>query len=331
MQPIGAVTKKEPKTDLRMQPIGAVTKKEPKTETALRTVSAGVKRKQSDVIPIGAVPSAGIQCKRSDVIPIGAVPSAGVQCKRSNGIPIQAVPSAGVECKRSDVIPIGAVRKYQPSHTTPIGAATNRQHVDMKSANAEEIPHGRLRVTEPPYPPPWLATAGPPPEVLRPAGPSFPPSWRVLHQREVRIHVWGGQADDRDLDYVVDCRCFSDPGHDPSLRSHSGHHDETLASVSGHKLFTKEVDKLLRFLVQFQGPVVQLGFFCRAGKHRSVAMSWLTRVLVQSLGAVSCRMHYSRQSSHLCWSCARCREDTARKSNLETELAEYARERIQDL
>ncbi|CAE7216934.1 unnamed protein product [Symbiodinium natans] len=145
MQPIGAVTKKEPKTDLRMQPIGAVTKKEPKTETALRTVSAGVKRKQSDVIPIGAVPSAGIQCKRSDVIPIGAVPSAGVQCKRSNGIPIQAVPSAGVECKRSDVIPIGAVRKYQPSHTTPIGAATNRQHVDMKSANAEEIPHGRLR------------------------------------------------------------------------------------------------------------------------------------------------------------------------------------------
>ncbi|CAE7469217.1 rplJ, partial [Symbiodinium natans] len=83
MQPIGAVTKKEPKTDLRMQPIGAVTKKEPKTETALRTVSAGVKRKQSDVIPIGAVPSAG--------------------------------------------------------------AATNRQHVDMKSADAEEIPHGRLR------------------------------------------------------------------------------------------------------------------------------------------------------------------------------------------
>lgn len=98
-----------------------------------------------------------------------------------------------------------------------------------------------------------------------------PPTWLVLSMAADRF--------DEDADIWIDCRVFHDPGASPWLRRHCGQHVAIQRRLCAHSAFgpvlsrVKSLTQTLR--AERPGGLLRLGLFCRAGRHRSVALAEL--------------------------------------------------------
>lgn len=119
-----------------------------------------------------------------------------------------------------------------------------------------------------------------------------------------------------DYDYYVDCTGFHDPQRDRKLQSHIGTHDEMVKRVAEHQDFDWHLRALANFFNKSQEDELRIGVFCKAGRHRSVAMAFL---LSKALAQLHCevKVAYLEQENNwtgLCTDCSFCK-DTARKDD----------------
>ena len=144
----------------------------------------------------------------------------------------------------------------------------------------------------------------------------------------VNLSTWGthGQNVDREsVDLAVSCLDLVDPqraarrmvdGQDLAL--HPGHHDITLSRVFEHDKFAKLLGELKAFTSTCR-PTCSIGVFCRAGRHRSVAVGWFFMKILLQLGARVKVEHLEQnagQWSHLCTGCPGCAHGTPAKERL---------------
>jgi len=87
------------------------------------------------------------------------------------------------------------------------------------------------------------------------------------------------------VDLIVDCRVFKEPGR-RELRSHIGQHPEILSGIFAGwnfhgwlKVFGYSLRKTLE-----GSDEVSVAFYCKSGKHRSVAASFFCKHIVESEG-----------------------------------------------
>ena len=101
-----------------------------------------------------------------------------------------------------------------------------------------------------------------------------------LRSKTIKLMTWGLRganvcADDVDL--ALSCLRIEDPQRRRDLGQHPGLHDEILANVYLHSQFAP--------LLAGSETEHTVGVFCRAGRHRSVAVAWLLCQFFVSLGA----------------------------------------------
>lgn len=118
---------------------------------------------------------------------------------------------------------------------------------------------------------------------------------------------------------VVDCRDFYDAQNSAHLHGHIGLHPAVLRSVVDHPAFPRWFSSLHRNLMsrveQRHSPTfgISIIFFCRSGKHRSVAC----RRIVEHIMHNDSRFHLTRVhdctdwGKYACGACGECRADPA--------------------
>ena len=136
-----------------------------------------------------------------------------------------------------------------------------------------------------------------------------------------------------ELDLTISCLRIDDPDRARSrhtedgddLGFHPGYHDVTLARVFAHAEFLVLLGEVKAWVAQLSSAQkeARLGIFCRAGRHRSVAVLWLLAHVLARLGA-RVRVNHLEQNagrwSHLCRGCRSCAEGTMTKQRLAAEV-----------
>ena len=98
------------------------------------------------------------------------------------------------------------------------------------------------------------------------------------------------------VDVVVDMLAFSDPIAGP-LKAHIGEHPEILWRMLQHPHFPtwlRNVVYEVRQLLHSRGHA-RVAFFCRAGRHRSIAGAWFLHHVSETMGWQCMVSHLSKQ------------------------------------
>ena len=116
----------------------------------------------------------------------------------------------------------------------------------------------------------------------------------------------------------LDCRVLDDSGRDKSLAKHCGRHDSTMLSRSRHEEFPGLMHRVAK---RVQGTPKKLlwSFFCRQGRHRSVATAMLVSKALASLGTrvrVEYIEHRNGGWAWLCFDSPSCDYGTPEKEQL---------------
>jgi hypothetical protein len=117
------------------------------------------------------------------------------------------------------------------------------------------------------------------------------------------------------VDVLCDCRIFPDSGRE-RLYGHPGSHPVTVAQVARHENF----QPLLRSIQeQWGAPSTQprvMAFFCKSGKHRSVAVATVLKWIFEEEGLEVCIDHLCYRKWHLRHRrCAACCAPSADRDN----------------
>ena len=109
-----------------------------------------------------------------------------------------------------------------------------------------------------------------------------------------------------------------EPPKDRSLFGHCGRHDTTLATAQGHPRFGELVERCAKRL---KGTPKELlwSFYCKQGRHRSVAVAMLISKAMAGLGARVVVEHIEHRNGgwkNLCHDCAFCAYGTQEKARL---------------
>ena len=104
---------------------------------------------------------------------------------------------------------------------------------------------------------------------------------------------------------LLDCRAFSDPA-GSALLNHWGVHPTTLSKILSHRKFPglllDLVERVMRFANKDPQAKILIGFICMKARHRSVARSYLMRVIHTALNcSVNTRTTaLASRGHHLC-------------------------------
>ena len=149
-----------------------------------------------------------------------------------------------------------------------------------------------------------------------------------LHSKTIKLMTWGLRGANvcpDDVDLALSCLRIEDPQRRRDLCQHPGLHDEILANVYLHSQFAPLLAEVKRWVARLPSSETEhtVGVFCRAGRHRSVAVAWLLCQFFVSLGARARLAHLERDAgrwSHLCQGCRSCAEGTPTKQRLAREV-----------
>ena len=143
---------------------------------------------------------------------------------------------------------------------------------------------------------------------------------------KVAIYAYGikyhGHLGHGSYDHYIDCTGIEDPNRDRKVQAHIGLHEEIVSRLESHQ----DMDGHLRFLAQFLhrsvADEIRMGIFCRAGRHRSVAMAFLVGKALEKLNCQVSVTYVERDANNwqrLCTDCPKCKD---------TELKDQCAERM---
>ena len=144
-------------------------------------------------------------------------------------------------------------------------------------------------------------------------GPKVPLDEVMLDKRALRRAIFFTGPDWqitklRNLDLRVNCLGFRDPYHSEMIRHHSGLHPTIRQRTRAHGLYSVKRQEVVRHmnqhLVPNNGAVTdeyRFGFYCRAGRHRSVSCAEEMATDLREIGMLVIVVHLN---DHL-WPCAR--------------------------
>lgn len=173
-----------------------------------------------------------------------------------------------------------------------------------------------------------------------PGGAASSPPSDPSSEIKVELVVYGqkyhGHRGHTDYDHYMDCTWFHDPARDTSLQSHTGLHETMILRMEQHQDFDWYLKSLARFLHSVEGDEIRIGIFCKAGRHRSVSMSFLVSRALQLLNCKVEVIYVEKYANHwnaLCTQCPFC-ADTEQKEmcaeRTRNRLLEYLKEEDPD-
>uniref|UniRef100_A0A7S4SS05 RapZ C-terminal domain-containing protein n=1 Tax=Alexandrium monilatum TaxID=311494 RepID=A0A7S4SS05_9DINO len=140
---------------------------------------------------------------------------------------------------------------------------------------------------------------------------------------EVLLREVLGRRVNTRVDMLCDARVFSDPG-SSNLSGHIGQHPDILSRISAMAAFPRWVEDVKAHVAHRLGGSAEasVAFYCKSGKHRSVACAWFLQHFCKHEGW-DCEVRHLCQSSwhRTCRGmCEECREPSTRSDQRELAL-----------